>query len=119
VNYDLTNIPVAYDRGRDHGPEVLELWMDVLASTLGTDRVSTIVDLGCGTGRFSEGLARRFDACVVGIDPSALGHDPPATAGLDVVNACVLENRSTGRFEGSGQSDEILGRVELGFAREP
>ena len=71
MNYDLTNIPVAYDRGRDHGPEVLELWMDVLASTLGTDRVSTIVDLGCGTGRFSEGLARRFDACVVGIDPSA------------------------------------------------
>ena len=71
MNYDLTNIPVAYDRGRDHGPEVLELWMNVLASALGTDRVNTIVDLGCGTGRFSEGLARRFDACVVGIDPSA------------------------------------------------
>src|SRR4029079_5633118 len=71
VNYDLTNIPAAYDRGRDHGPEFLELWMNVLASTLGADRVNTIVDLGCGTGRFSEGLARRFDACVVGIDPSA------------------------------------------------
>src|SRR5262249_41753216 len=71
VNYDLTNIPVSYDRGRDHGPEVLDLWMNVLASALGTDRVKTIVDLGCGTGRFSEVLARRFDACVVGIDPSA------------------------------------------------
>ena len=71
VDYDLTNIPVAYDRARDHGPDVLDLWMTVLASHLETNRVNTIVDLGCGTGRFSEGLARRFDACVVGIDPSA------------------------------------------------
>jgi ubiquinone/menaquinone biosynthesis C-methylase UbiE len=71
VNYDLTNIPVSYDRGRDHGPEFVDLWMNVLASTLGSDRVNTIVDLGCGTGRFSEGLARRFGACVVGIDPSS------------------------------------------------
>lgn len=71
MNYDLTNIPVVYDRARDHGPEFLELWMNVLASTLGTDRLNTIVDLGCGTGRFSERLAGRFDACVVGIDPSA------------------------------------------------
>lgn len=71
MNYDLTDIPVGYDRGRDHGPEVLDLWMNVLASHVDTDRVDTIVDLGCGTGRFSEGLARRFDAHVIGIDPSA------------------------------------------------
>jgi ubiquinone/menaquinone biosynthesis C-methylase UbiE len=71
VNYDLTDIPVGYDRGRDHGPEFLDLWMNVLASHVAADRVHTIVDLGCGTGRFSEGLARRFDARVVGIDPSA------------------------------------------------
>jgi ubiquinone/menaquinone biosynthesis C-methylase UbiE len=70
VNYDLTNIPAAYDRGRDHGPEFLDQWMHVLASHVDPDRVRTIVDLGCGTGRFSEGLARRFDARVVGIDPS-------------------------------------------------
>ena len=71
MNYDLTDIPVSYDRGRDHGPEVLDLWMNVLASYVDADRVHTIVDLGCGTGRFSEGLARRFDARVIGIDPSA------------------------------------------------
>jgi len=71
VDYDLTNIAVAYDRGRDHGPDVLDLWMNVLASHLDADRVTTIVDLGCGTGRFSEGLAQRFHARVVGIDPSA------------------------------------------------
>jgi len=70
MDYDSTDIPVGYDRGRDHGPEVLELWMEVVASCVGNQRLKTILDLGCGTGRFSEGLAAYFDAKVVGVDPS-------------------------------------------------
>ena len=70
MDYDLTDIPDGYDRGRDHGPEVLELWMKVVASSAGEQRISTILDLGCGTGRFSESLAAHFDAEVIGIDPS-------------------------------------------------
>jgi len=34
------------------------------------DSVNDILDLGCGTGRFSQGLAARFEASVVGLDPS-------------------------------------------------
>ena len=34
-------------------------------------RLAQIVDLGCGTGRFTGGLADHFGAQVVGIDPSA------------------------------------------------
>jgi len=71
TDYDLTELPAGYDRARDHGPEVLALWMDVVASLVGTDTVHTILDLGCGTGRFSQGLAIHFNARVVGIDPSA------------------------------------------------
>lgn len=70
MDYDATDIPVAYDRGRDHGPEVLALWMNVVSSYTTDQRIETILDLGCGTGRFSEGLAVCFDADVVGIDPS-------------------------------------------------
>lgn len=70
MDYDSTNIPIGYDRGRDHGPEVTQLWMDVVASCVGKQRLNTILDLGCGTGRFSESLADHFDAEVVGIDPS-------------------------------------------------
>jgi len=70
LDYDATDIPVAYDRGRDHGPEVLDLWMDVVSSHVEGHCVNTILDLGCGTGRFSEALAVRFDAEVIGIDPS-------------------------------------------------
>jgi len=70
MDYDLTDIPVVYDRGRDHGPEVLQLWMNFVASVVGNHRLNTILDLGCGTGRFSEALAVHFDSEVIGIDPS-------------------------------------------------
>jgi ubiquinone/menaquinone biosynthesis C-methylase UbiE len=70
VDYDLTDIPAVYDRGRDHGPEVLNLWMTVIESHVDGGSISTILDLGCGTGRFSESLASRFGARVVGVDPS-------------------------------------------------
>jgi ubiquinone/menaquinone biosynthesis C-methylase UbiE len=69
MDYDRTDIPAGYDRARDHGPEMLELWMNAIAAHL--DRVpSTIVDLGCGTGRFSGALAVHFDAELIGVDPS-------------------------------------------------
>lgn len=71
MDYDLTDIPAAYDRGRDHGPEVLDLWMRALDAHLQGLEVTRILDLGCGTGRFSEALAAYFAAEVVGIDPSA------------------------------------------------
>jgi ubiquinone/menaquinone biosynthesis C-methylase UbiE len=70
MDYDATDIPVAYDRGRNHGPEVLDLWMNVVSSHVKGQRINTILDLGCGTGRFSEALASRFDAEVIGIDRS-------------------------------------------------
>ncbi|HEV2915284.1 MAG TPA: class I SAM-dependent methyltransferase [Pyrinomonadaceae bacterium] len=70
MDYDTTDIPVVYDRGRDHGPEVLQLWMNIVSSYVENQRINTVLDLGCGTGRFSEALAVHFDAEVVGIDPS-------------------------------------------------
>jgi ubiquinone/menaquinone biosynthesis C-methylase UbiE len=70
MDYDKTTIPDAYNRGRDHGPAVLDLWMNVVSARAGAQKISCILDLGCGTGRFSSGLARRFGAKVIGIDPS-------------------------------------------------
>lgn len=70
TDYDLTDIPAAYDRARDHGPEVLDLWMRTVAASVDARSIRRILDLGCGTGRFSEGLAARFDAEVIGLDRS-------------------------------------------------
>jgi ubiquinone/menaquinone biosynthesis C-methylase UbiE len=70
MDYDDTDIPVAYDRGRNHGPEVLGLWMKIVSSHVKGQRINTILDLGCGTGRFSDALAVHFHADVIGVDPS-------------------------------------------------
>jgi ubiquinone/menaquinone biosynthesis C-methylase UbiE len=70
MDYDLTEIPSGYDRSRDHGPEFLDLWMRAIEPYLHGLDVKRILDLGCGTGRFSEALAVHFNAEVVGIDPS-------------------------------------------------
>jgi ubiquinone/menaquinone biosynthesis C-methylase UbiE len=70
MDYDATDIASAYDRGRDHGPEFLDLWMNVVASHVKGQHLETILDLGCGTGRFIDALRARFDAEVIGIDPS-------------------------------------------------
>ena len=70
MDYDKTDIPETYNQGRDHGPAVLQQWMNVVAAHVDEETVRNIVDLGCGTGRFSEALGRRFNAGVIGIDPS-------------------------------------------------
>jgi len=70
MDYDASDIAATYDRGRSHGPEVLDLWMSTVSSHVEGHVLKTILDLGCGTGRFSEALAARFDAGVIGIDPS-------------------------------------------------
>jgi ubiquinone/menaquinone biosynthesis C-methylase UbiE len=70
MDYDSTEIARTYDNGRDHGPEVLDLWMTALASHVEVAVTRSILDLGCGTGRFSEALADRFAAQVIAVDPS-------------------------------------------------
>jgi ubiquinone/menaquinone biosynthesis C-methylase UbiE len=70
MDYDATEIPLAYDRGRTHGPEVLDLWMRTIERYLDDLPLGKILDLGCGTGRFSDALASWFSASVIGVDPS-------------------------------------------------
>lgn len=65
TDYDRTELPTGYDRARDHGPEVVELWMRTVAEHVQGRNINSILDLGCGTGRFSEGLAAQFNAEVI------------------------------------------------------
>ena len=70
MDYDKTEMAKTYRAGRSLEPEVLQQWMDVVATHVGRRDVEMVLDVGCGTGRFSEALADHFDANVVGIDPS-------------------------------------------------
>ena len=69
TEYDRTDIPTAYDRGRDHGPHLFELWTRALAGHIERPPAH-ILDLGCGTGRFADALSGYFQADVIGLDPS-------------------------------------------------
>jgi ubiquinone/menaquinone biosynthesis C-methylase UbiE len=70
MDYDKANIAAVYDSGRSYSPEILQQWLDLLSAYVPKDGVARIIDLGCGTGRYSEPLSIHFDAAVIGIDPS-------------------------------------------------
>lgn len=69
-DYERSDVHLRYDEARGLPPATLALWMETLARHLAGLRVESIVDVGCGTGRFTFALARRFAARVYGVDPS-------------------------------------------------
>lgn len=70
VDYDQTQMPAAYDAGRGYRPAILSMWLDVIARRLQGEPIDDILDVGCGTGRYSAALAAHFGARVVAVDPS-------------------------------------------------
>ena len=70
MDYDQTDIATSYDKARALAPETRQLWQDLLSAHIVRNEVSLIIDLGCGTWRFSELLAAHFEARVIGVDPS-------------------------------------------------
>ncbi len=71
MDYDGADIAHVYDKARTLAPEALRFWLSLVARDAAPAPGSTIIDLGCGTGRFSEPLAEHFSARVIGIDPSS------------------------------------------------
>jgi len=69
MDYDKTAIAATYDAARSYRSEVLQRWLDLVAS-FAPPKVELVLDIGCGTGRFTQPLADRFGTRVIGIDPS-------------------------------------------------
>jgi ubiquinone/menaquinone biosynthesis C-methylase UbiE len=69
MDYDKTKMPASYDAGRGYSPQTLALWLDVIARAA-PEPCTRILDLGCGTGRFSRPIAEHFNTGVIAIDPS-------------------------------------------------
>jgi SAM-dependent methyltransferase len=70
MDYDQTTMPSAYDDGRGYRPAVLAFWLNTIAAPLAGQHIDDILDLGCGTGRYTAALAAHFSARAVGVDPS-------------------------------------------------
>jgi ubiquinone/menaquinone biosynthesis C-methylase UbiE len=70
VDYDERQHEV-YDSARAPLPAARERWREVLGRYLRREARPAILDLGCGTGAYSEWLDEAFDATVIGVEPSA------------------------------------------------
>ena len=70
MDYDQTDIPFSYDAARGYDLATLAIWLSHFTAHVPTEAVSSVLDLGCGTGRFSTALANQYDASVIGVDPS-------------------------------------------------
>jgi ubiquinone/menaquinone biosynthesis C-methylase UbiE len=68
VDYSQADMGRRYDLARSYRPEVIASWLSAIAAHVPTAR--DILDLGCGTGRFTQALADLYGARVTGIDPS-------------------------------------------------
>jgi ubiquinone/menaquinone biosynthesis C-methylase UbiE len=59
-----------YNSGRSLSPETATTWTEIVAPFIRRGAKARILDLGAGTGRFSELFAREFEGHVVGVEPS-------------------------------------------------
>jgi ubiquinone/menaquinone biosynthesis C-methylase UbiE len=64
-----------YDSARGLPPQTMTLWLEALKSSIPESDVRKILDLGCGTGRFTAALGEAFACPVVGVEPSTAMFD--------------------------------------------
>ena len=80
MNYDRTEIPAAYGKARALAPKTRRLRQGLLSVHVDRADISLVIDLGCGTGRFSELLAAHFGVQVI-VPPGCRPSGPPCAAG--------------------------------------
>jgi SAM-dependent methyltransferase len=69
VDYDC-GIAASYPAARALSDETATTWIAIVEPFLACCHSPTVLDLGCGTGRFSALFAKRFLARIVGLDPA-------------------------------------------------
>jgi SAM-dependent methyltransferase len=99
VDYDSTPIPDLYVRARRLPAEAMDVWRRVVQDMLPpAPSIRRVLDLGCGTARFTEMLADIYRAAVVGVDPSLrmLAKRAPSTDGAAQFMAAHAESLPLG-----------------------
>ena len=72
VRYDDAQVAKEFETVRYWTPAALDVWCDKLANWIQTGADNgPVLDLGSGTGIWSEAIARRFETAVVGVEPGS------------------------------------------------
>lgn len=71
IKADYSKIASFYDKGRSLSEQNTALWLDRIAKLSGASESARVLDLGCGTGRFSLPMANRLGFNVTGADSSS------------------------------------------------
>jgi ubiquinone/menaquinone biosynthesis C-methylase UbiE len=67
---DYSSIAAYYDRGRVLSEQNIDLWLGLVSKFSGMPEEARVLDLGCGTGRFSIPMATRLRFRIIGADSS-------------------------------------------------
>ena len=70
MHYDSTSIPERYHSSRALTSADMDRWVRLVQEVLPRAASTLLIDLGCGTGRFTTPLAEQFGVSVIGVDPS-------------------------------------------------
>lgn len=70
MDYDSTSIPPKYHATRQLPDDSMRRWLTAIHRAAPLQPGSIIADVGCGTGRFSAGLAATYHSRVIGLDRS-------------------------------------------------
>jgi len=79
--YTETSAAQRYDSARTLPSETKSLWLEAVRSAIPDGTVKRVLDLGCGTGRFTSALAETFGCSAVGVEPSTAMLDIASTGG--------------------------------------
>ena len=90
VDYNAKGFGRSYAVSRELPTETLKQWLDAIARWVPPGAKPVILDVGCGTGRFTEPLAHCFASTVIGLDPACemLGKAKAQFVTTDVYQIC-------------------------------
>jgi ubiquinone/menaquinone biosynthesis C-methylase UbiE len=67
---DYSKIASTYDKGRPLLEQNTDLWMNLISEHSGSGPGAQVLDLGCGTGRFTIPMATQLNFSMIGADSS-------------------------------------------------
>ena len=79
--YSQVGAAQRYDSARSLPTETKSLWLDAVRSAIPEGPIKRVLDLGCGTGRFTSALAETFSCSAIGVEPSRAMLDVASAGG--------------------------------------